>query len=75
MSPGLHCLRKMGAPQLPPPGREMEGCLGQPSQVGQSAVPELLPREESDVKRSSGGNCSRANAGKVRKVLRVFPGV
>lgn len=58
-----------GCPTAPFP------CLGQPSQVGQRAVPELLPMEESDVKRSSGGNCSRANAGKVRKVLRVFPGV
>lgn len=43
MSPGLCCLRKVGAPQLLAPGKEVEGCLGQPSQAAQRAVPEPLP--------------------------------
>lgn len=38
-------LGKVGAPQLPDPGREVEECLGQPSWAVQSAVPEPLPVE------------------------------
>lgn len=72
MSPGLRCLRKVGAPQLPTPGREVEGCLGGTEGCAQAPS---HGGEVSDVKRSSGSNCSGANAGKAREVLRVFPGM
>lgn len=42
MSPGLHCLREVGAPQLPAPWREVEGCWGQPPQATRRTVPEPL---------------------------------
>lgn len=82
MSPGLRCLGKVGAGArlVRVPHSTREGGGGMPGAAfpsGTEGCARASSRggELSDVKKSSGGNCSRAKAGNSGEVLRVFPGM